>query len=232
MKSKIKTIIIILLLLVLGIGIFLIYQEKTTETNPDGKKFKEEYESLNQKKTKTGKTYLSLTIDENNPITYIDTSEAIDILENQTAVIYFGFPECPWCRNLVPVLLESIKDTEYQNIYYCNALKERDIKTLDDNGNIITEQEGSANYYKIVDILKDKLDTYDGLNDDSIKRLYFPTVVFVKNGKIEKVKSGTVESQKDPYKALTKSQKKELKQELEEAILNLQDNTCNDDSKC
>ena len=42
MKSKIKTIIIILLLLVLGIGIFLIYQEKTTKTNPDGKKFKEE----------------------------------------------------------------------------------------------------------------------------------------------------------------------------------------------
>ena len=60
-------------------------------------------------------------------------------------------------------------------------------------------------------ILYDYLDSYEGLNDPTIKRLYFPTVVFVKNGEIIGIHTSTVESQTDPSVSLTNSQYEELK---------------------
>ena len=48
----------------------------------------------------------------------------------------------------------------------------------------------TINEYKILDILGDKASVYEGLEDDSIKRLYFPTVVFVnEDNSIKKITS-------------------------------------------
>ena len=61
-------------------------------------------------------------------------------------------------------------------------------------------------------------DSYQGLKDNSIKRLYFPTVVFVKNGKIVDIHVSTLPSHTKERKKLTEKQSKELEQIYEKAI--------------
>ena len=87
-----------------------------------------------------------MEIDENNPFVYIEVDEVIEKLKKGTSVIYFGFPECPWCRNLVPVLVDAANELGVDKIYYYNAVKIRDTKELDENGNIITTNKGIKEY--------------------------------------------------------------------------------------
>lgn len=193
------------------ISLFGIYMKQSKIVNTDSIKFKEEYESLNGKENDNGKEYLNVSVDSSNPIVYSSFQEISDVIEKGTGIIYFGFPECPWCRNAVPVLLDAAKELNVNKIYYFNALSIRDKKHLDDNGNIITDEEGTEEYKKLIEILYDQLPSYEGLNDDSIKRLYFPTVLFVKDGKIIGIYTSTVDSQKDPYVKLNDEQYSELK---------------------
>lgn len=219
-----KRIVIIVASLIVAILILITYKNQTRYTK-DEIKFKKEYESINNKKTEgSKKKALSITIPKDSNIKYIDSKEVIEILKNKTGVIYFGFPECPWCRNAIPVLINAAKCECIEQIYYFNALSIRDIKHLDDNGKIITDKKGTKDYYEIVKLLGDKLSSYDGLNDQSIKRLYFPTVVFVRNGEIVDIHSSTVESQTDPYIELTKAQKSELQEIYEKGIRKMKTN--------
>ena len=205
MKKKVIIIVsTIIVLALIGGGIYFMTKEKS-----DNVKFKEEYESLNGKKNDSGKKYLDVNIDKNNSVKYATYDELIKLLDSGTGVIYFGFPECPWCRNALPVLLKAAKETEMEEIYYFNAKDMRDTKELKD-GKIVTTKEGTKEYYNLIDKLKDVLGPYDGLEDDSIKRLYFPTMVFVMGGKIVATHEGTVDSQEDPYVKLTEKQETEL----------------------
>ena len=194
----------------------------------DASKFKEEYENLNGKKNTNNKEYITMSIDKDNPFTYIEVDEVIDKLQKGTSVIYFGFPECPWCRNLVPVLIDAAKELNIETIYYYNAVSIRDKKELNDNGEIITVEKGTKEYKKIVDILYDYLPSYSGLNDEKIKRLYLPAVAFVKNGKIVYVHTGTIDSQEDPYVKLTKKQYNELKKILSDNLNKVFEIVCDD----
>ncbi len=220
---KKKTIIIITVVLVILIVITGLYFLLNKET--DNIKFKQEYESLNSKKG-----YLDIEIPKDNNIKYVSFDELMDVLEDGTGIIYFGFPECPWCRNALPVLLEAAKENEIQNVYYFNAKSIRDDKELKD-GKIVTNKEGTKEYYELVDRLKDNLGVYEGLEDDSIKRLYFPTVVFVMGGKVVGTHIGTVDSQKDPSKHLTKKQKQELLNIYNENINKIY-GTCDTEKSC
>lgn len=216
------------------IGLFFITMgcgcEKSNITE-DEKKFKEEYEAINGEQ-KGDKKVMSLEIEEDNHMKYIDSGEVLSVLENKTGVIYFGFPLCPWCRNVVPILIEAAKDAGLDTVYYANLLEERDQKKLDDSGEIVTEKKGSANYHKIVEKLKDHLGVYEGLEDDAIKRLYFPTVVFVKNGKVEDIHIGTLDSQKDPYQKLSKKEQEKLKNIYGKGMKSIQSLTCDTDKTC
>lgn len=203
-----KTVIVgIVLLLTIG-TIFLIKKPEN--------KFKKEYESLNGQKNESGKEYKKISISNDNPVVYSTYEEIFKVLDG-TGIIYFGFPECPWCRNAVPVLLDAAKETGLDKIYYLNNLEDRDILSLKD-GSIITEKESTKDYKKLLDKLKDVVSVYEGLEDESIKRIYFPTVVAVKNGKIISYIEGTVDSQTDPYISLNGKQKEELKEKYIEAI--------------
>lgn len=229
MKKKIIIGVGILFIFFLVLGcVFLLSMEKENITH-DEEKFKKEYEKLNGV-VKNEKKMLAISLPDHNYIQYVTEGEVIKQLQKGTSVIYFGFPECPWCRNLVPVLVDVARDYGI-SISYLNALPIRDIKHLEDD-KVITDQEGTKEYYKIVDLLKDHLGEYEGLNDSSIKRLYFPTVVFMKDGKVIGVHTGTVSSQKDPYQALTKNQRKELVKELEKYFDEVSSGVCEKDSKC
>lgn len=174
--------------------------------------FEQEYEILNGLSNMDGtNVYKSIDIPSDNAVKYVDLAQVLDIIDQGTGIIYLGFPECPWCRTLVPVLFESVAQTGYTGpIYYCNFLEQRDKKTLDENGKIVVEQEGTPEYAKLVEVLSDWLTPYSGLNDDTIKRVYFPTTVFVKDGEIIDVHLDTVDSQEDGYAELTEDQHAEL----------------------
>lgn len=200
--------------------------------NTDGIKFKEEYESLNGKiNESTGKPYLNIDISINNHMKYSTYDEIKEVITEGTGIIYFGFPQCPWCRNAVPVLLSAAEEAGIDTIYYFNALSIRDKKYLDDNGNIVVENEGTAEYKELVKLLYGYLDVYSGLNDDTIKRLYFPTVIFVKNGHVIGSHSGTVNSQTNPSIPLDESQYKELQSIYATYIKELNNNLCSIDSQ-
>lgn len=191
--------------------ILLIVSGCNNKIETDSKKFKKEYEALNGQTSKSGNEYLNMKIDDDNPIVYVTYDKLIDIIKNDTAVIYFGFPECPWCRNAIPVLIDSAKEMGIDKIYYYNAVSIRDKKSLDEFGNIVVEEEGTEEYKKLIELLYDYLPSYSGLNDEKIKRLYLPTVLFVKKGKIIGQHTSTIDSQKDPYTKLTNKQYNELK---------------------
>ncbi len=206
-------------------GCNLTKEEKPTV---DEQKFKTEYESLNGQKNSSGKEYKSVSIPSKNYVTYINEEKVLEILKTGTGVIYFGYPECPWCRTALPVLLEAMEAKNYQQLYYFNALSIRDKKELKEDGTIETTQEGTKEYYEILDALGKYVDTYEGLNDNNIKRLYFPTVVFVKDGQIIGTHTSTIDSQEDPYLALSSDQKNELLKIYENYFSELANNMCDE----
>ncbi|MGN1344427.1 MAG: hypothetical protein ACI4U3_07590 [Traorella sp.] len=198
-------------------------------SSSDALKFKKEYESLNGKENDKGRDYVEISIPKENPMVYADIDTILEVLDSN-GVIYFGFAECPWCRNALPVLIEAAKEANVDTIYYYDIQDIRDTLELDDDGNIVTVKEKSADYQKIYDAMYDALNVYDGINDPTIKRLYAPTVVFVKYGKVVGLHESTLDSQVDPSVPLSDSQKQELKEIYLQGMKAVQASVC--DSKC
>ena len=212
---------VVVLVILIGCGLYWFYEGRNSRdsVSSNSERFEKEYESLNGKNNSYGGTYLEVEIDDENVIHYSSYEEVFSILEGKSGVIYFGFPECPWCRNLVPVLLEAATDAGLDTLYYLNNRSDRDQKSLNDNGKVVVEKDGTEEYYQLVEKLNSVLGEYEGLNDDSIKRLYFPTVVFVKDGKIVDSHIGTLDSQEDPNVSLTDDQHQELLELLTSKML-------------
>lgn len=215
-------------------------KEKVIETT-DALKFKEEYELLNGQVNSNGKEYSNLSINEDNPIKYSDYDEIIEVINNGTGIIYLGYPECPWCRSALPVLLEAASDYNIDTIYYLNMKNERDYLTVSDgkivydvdkNGN---EIKGTDGYFRLLEVLDEYLDEYiindEGKDyDTGEKRIYVPLIIFVNEGKIVGTHTSTVDSQVSGYNQLTEEQYDELSGIYADYIKELVDNYC--DSAC
>lgn len=208
----------------------------------DSVKFKKEYEALNGVVVDDYYKYQKLDIDSNNPIKYSNYDEIFDVIDNKSGIIYLGFPECPWCRTILPVLFKTANDYKIDTIYYLNILNERDsyevsdgklVYSKDSNGK---EKKGTKNYFKLLKKLDKFLEDYT-VSDKSgkeyevgEKRLYAPTVVFVKDGEILGIHVSSVDSQKSGFDKLTKDQKDELYSIYESYIIKLKNLVCNE--KC
>ena len=220
MKKSSVVIIILVLIFTVFLGIKYL-SESEKYLSADAIKFKEEYEKLNGEiNTSNSKKYPEVKISEDNVVKYSSYDEVLEILQTGTGIIYLGFPECPWCRNLVPVLMTAANETEIDVVYYLNIKEDRNLLVLDDNKKIKTQKEGSKNYFKLVDALSEILDDYvlttnsgEEVNTKT-KRIYLPLVIFVKEGKIIDYHLDTVESQENPYEPLSD-------RELEELLLTL-----------
>lgn len=105
-------------------------------------------------------------VDKDNVYVYKSINEIINVLSNGTGIVYLGFPECPWCQRYVVYLNILAKEYNVKEIYYYNIKDARSNNTKE--------------YQKIVEILNDLL-PYD---DNGNKKVFVPTVVFVKNGKV------------------------------------------------
>lgn len=203
-----KKIIIFVTLVTLLTGCSLL---KTKEEKTDAILFKEEYESLNGEKTSYSDDYYrTLEIDEDNPFVYKDAKDIIEMIDNkETFAVYFGFSSCPWCRSVIPNLVDVVKNLDIQTIYYVDVLEIRDTLKLDDNGEVVTSKEGSKDYYKLLDKLDNVLDKYT-LTDESgndvdtnEKRIYAPNIVSVVQGIPTKMTTGISDLQTDAHMELT-----------------------------
>lgn len=214
MKKSSVIIIILVSIFAIFIG-YKYYQDDKVVENKDSVKFKEEYESLNGKTNpNNNNVYSNLEILENN-VKYSSYEDVIELLKSGTGVVFLGYPESELSRTVVPILLESITESEIDTLYYVNVKDGRDVLYADKN-KVVVQKEGSKGYLNLVNALDKILDEYILIGEDGTvipsgrKRLEVPAVIYVKDGDIVGYNFGTVESHTDPYKELDERQKEEL----------------------
>ncbi len=155
MKKVLVSSLILLLLVGCGKKATSLYKET------DAIKFKNEYESLNNKLEK-------VNIKENNPIVYSNIDEVNNIIENKSGLIYLGYPECKTCRDSVETLIEAAKQTGLKKIYYLNT------KDLDINDSKYEKLKERLNDFKGIKVIfvkdKENIGAIES-NDEDFKKM-------------------------------------------------------------
>ena len=232
MKKK----MFIILLLIIGVVSITACNKKEIVLN-DSKKFKEEYESFNGQKNDYFE-YRNLFIDENNPFVYITAEDIVEKIENkETFIVYFGDPECPWCRSVIEQAIESANKNNIGKIYYVRIWDGfhneilRDVYKLQ-NGKTSIKSKGTDAYYRLLEYFDDLLDDYILIDEKdkevkvNEKRIFAPDFVFVKDGVAKKIVQGISSKQENFNSTLTEDVIKE-----EESIFDdffTKTNTCYD----
>lgn len=119
--------------------------------------------NIDEEKIKFAEEYKTT---KDNVFTYRTIEEINKILKNGTGLVFLGFPECPWCRGYVPIINEVAKKEGLEKIYYFNIYEDR--------------KNNTEEYQEMVKLLKEFL-RYD---DEGNERIYAPSLIAVKNGKI------------------------------------------------
>lgn len=236
---KKRRIFVILAIIALLIITGCTYEKE--ETISDALKFKEEYESLNGVKVSdSDKVYRSVNIPEDNPFVYTTANDIISMMDNnETFVVYFGFPKCPWCRSVLPTLIEVSDELELDKIYYVDVSEIRDKLGVDEDGNVITLKEGSEGYLGLLNRLDNVLEDYtlvhDGENiETGSKRIYAPNVVSIVNGHAKELETGISSEQEDAYMELTDKMLKDTYNKFKCSIKCVLEgkNTCSSKNAC
>lgn len=122
--------------------------------------------------------------------------------EGKTGLLYFGFPDCPWCRDVIPVLEQEAEEAGQEVLY---------IRTRDDNKERLYTDEQKE---KIIPYLEE----YMSENDDGELTLYVPLVVSVENGEATAGNVGTVEGHDAHEREMTEEEQKELQEILHNIV--------------
>lgn len=252
-----RTLIAGVLIIIIFIGGFiavkyrenLLLNEEKYVATADEKKFKEEYESINDTTRSNGIKNKKISIIEDNNIKYITIDEAATMLDSGSGIIYFGFSACPWSRNAVPILLKAMQSSELDTIYYVNIRPEdkidndiRDFYILNSKNKARKSKEAaSESYYNVLLALANELEDYILTTEKGKevnigeKRLNTPTVAAVKNGVLVGFHEGTVKDAKEDEDGkvsdLTKDQEKELLNTYSNIISKYLDDTCEEDQE-
>ncbi len=201
----------------LTILLFLFGCQAHPET--DAQKFKKEYEQLNGQIAENGLEYTNVNISEESKIKYIQEGKLIEVMTNGTHVVYLGWPDCPYCRICVPILLETVAEYSGINVYYYNI---KELREAYQNG---LDDENSRLYKQLCSVISQSeyvspsiFDTFD----DGTLKLAASTVYFIKDGQLIGCHRGTVASHLSVYEPLDKQQVDQLsaiyKQYLDEMI--------------
>ena len=147
--NKVKITIIILLAV---LGAYLIYNhfDKIREKEVQIDKFASEYTLL----------------DNDNIFEYSSIDEVIDVLSNETGIIFLCTPESEWCQRYALYLNNSLKKLNIDKVYYLNIKSYRQLNT--------------TKYQRLVELLQDYV-YKDDLNETKI---VLPDLTFVQNGVI------------------------------------------------
>ena len=182
----------------------------------DAKKFKQEYEALNGEVNATGTAIRSVTIPDDNPFVYTTAEELLKKIDKgETFIVYFGFPNCPWCRSVIEKATEVANKKNIKSIYYINIRNDKNEEILRDKyilgkkNKVEKEEDGAPEYAKLLEkfnsVLSDyTLTTQDG---DEIKvgekRIYAPNFIYVKNGTPLKLEEGISSKQSSSGQTLS-----------------------------
>lgn len=228
--------IFVIVCIAITCGYFAFREEEVGHVElTDAVKIKEEYAAYNEQVNENNnRTYPTVNLSDDNPFVYITEEEAIDTIENKTALLYFGYASCPWCRSVLPVLESVAKEKNVSEIKYLDIEDIRSVLELDENNKVITTREGTSNYYKLLNVLDDSLEEYvlTGKDGEKVgtgeKRIYAPTVIAVSNGEVTGIHVGSVSSQKSGYDTLTEEEIGELKDIYRELIDSMSIGICNE----
>ncbi len=199
-EEQTKGLLAVILVIVIIIGGFIGYEYKegkigkksySSEYVPtkDEKEFKESYEELNGKED-----YIELKIDKNNNVNIIDLQKASDIIDGDTGVILFGYPESNDARLAVKSLLQAASNSGLDKFNYVSLKVDgndiRDLFVLNKKNKAEVSVKASETYSKVLISLANYLNDYVLVTDSGKtvstgeKRLEDGTVVFVKDGEV------------------------------------------------
>jgi len=120
---------------------------------------------------------------------YMDAKESF--------AVYFGFDNCPWCLDAMPVLNEAAKEYEAEVGY------------IDTRKNPAWQKNVDIDDY---DKLVERIGNYFTYDNDGNRHLYTPAVVFIKDGEVVLYHEGTVESHNARERSMTDEEIEELKE--------------------
>ncbi len=126
-----------------------------------------------------------------------DTSmkTALSVFQNkETAVLYFGYPDCPWCKEAMPILGDLAEKNDQQILY---------VRTRDDEKELLYTE---AEKKELISYTKD----YMQKDEEGKYQLYVPFVVFVKDGEIVNAHVGTVAGHDAHERTMTDEEEKGL----------------------
>lgn len=112
-------------------------------------------------------------VDKDNIYKYVTYDTVVDTVKNKTGIIYLGYPSCIYCKEITPILNDISKEKQLKTIYYYNF---KDIR-----------KENTKEYKELTNLLKD----YIGEDEDGIKKISAPTILFVKKGEVKEVFTGS-----------------------------------------
>lgn len=207
----------------------------------DSIKFKKDYESLNGLTNANGKEYRYLNIKEENPFIITNAKNIVNKIENkETFYVYFGSKLCPWCRSVIETSIEIANKKNIEKIYYVDIWDDnaneilRDKYVLDDNGNTKKVNDGTEEYFKLLEYLGDLLPDYTyAANKNSgskldikEKRIYAPTFIYIENGQAIRITSGLSDKQTNSPQELTNEILEDEQKQFERFFANSCDKSC------
>lgn len=212
-----------LVFLLMGVISLSVYGMKEKNVS-DSLKFKEEYEGFNGEKNDYFE-YRDLSITEKNPIIYSSAEEIVQKIENnETFIVYFGDPECPWCRSVIEQAINSANENGISKIYYVRIWNGfhneilRDVYELDKESPVL-KVKGTVSYYKLLKYFDKLLQDYTLTNKDNKtiqvneKRIFAPSFIYVKDGNPLQLVDGISKKQESYNSTLTEeilSEEKEI----------------------
>ena len=212
-----------LVFLLMGVISLSVYDMKEKNVS-DSLKFKEEYEGFNGEKNDYFE-YRNLSITEKNPIIYSSAEEIVQKIENnETFIVYFGDPECPWCRSVIEQAINSANENSSSKIYYVRIWNGfhneilRDVYELDKESPVL-KVKGTVSYYKLLKYFDKLLQDYTLTNKDNKtiqvneKRIFAPSFIYVKDGNPLQLVDGISKKQESYNSTLTEeilSEEKEI----------------------
>lgn len=133
--------------------------------------------------------------DEQNAFIEINMDEAITKFKNkETFMIYFGFPNCPWCKEAIPILNNIAKKNQV-NVFY--------VRTRDENKELLYSDEHKEQIFPY-------FETFLNENEEGNKHLYVPFVVAVKDGISLYGNVGTIDSHDAKERNMTNEEIEQL----------------------
>ena len=113
-------------------------------------------------------------VKDDNVYEYTTYDNIIELINSGTGIIYFGYPDCTLCKDIVPLLNDVAEEKEIKTIMYYN------FKEIKDNN--------TDEYQRLVRVLSDNI-------EDEINDIKAPTILFVVEGKIINIYTKTDENE-------------------------------------